>query len=376
MYRNLLHSSAALTLTLALANIQPAQGQGTASLNNQLDAAIQAACHSYLVDALPNALSWLQDQIYKNSPFCNKALKAHDNEELGDLLQERFQGYRKGDVQLDLSKKHDRDLNVTIECDSEYMCMESRLKYQDTDHPVSQKDYDQVRDYCLERYGCIQAFFTDWPQSLPVPQKAEDLKLVSFDSLLQAQAGASEPPSDDSSSDAEQLAGNNAENQNISPRTSEPERNTPPSSGPTPEPEVVVQPSEQTETVTAAVATTTATAQEPAGHSASNTGNPNLHVGPANVNWEQAGLYCRNLGMRLPTVAEARANIRDFKLYALDHKDVYYFKFGNSYQSNKGLWTSEASYLDAYVQQYKAVHITGHAEGTHAHQQQIVICVS
>ncbi len=163
---------------------QPAAAQNIEAQEQKLDETIQSACHSYLVDAIPDALSWLKGQIYENSPFCKRVNSAYDSQDINDAMKDQFARVTSPGGTLDLSKKHDRDLKITIECKSEYMCMESRLRFLETANPVSQKQYGVVAEYCDGRYGCIQSFFDRWPTSLPTIRKAEKDKLLTFSSIL------------------------------------------------------------------------------------------------------------------------------------------------------------------------------------------------
>ncbi len=169
---------------LFVTSLNTAGAQDINQYEKRLDKTIKTACHSYLVDALPNALSWLRDEIYEKSPFCKRINAADDAEDINDALQEQFSRRSASDPTLDLSKKRDRRLNITIDCRSEYMCMESRLRFQDTANPVSQKQYDVVAQYCGGRYGCIQAFFNDWPQKLPNAKAKDAAKMLTFDNIL------------------------------------------------------------------------------------------------------------------------------------------------------------------------------------------------
>jgi hypothetical protein len=124
---------------------------------------------------------------------------AYDKAALGDVIQSAFDRNAVTGGDLDLSKKHDRDLNITIECDAEYMCIESRVKFLDTETPVTQKQYDAVRDYCGGRYGCIEAFFREWPRDIPAKVTKDaaaspSVSGLSFSSLLNKQQPASASP--------------------------------------------------------------------------------------------------------------------------------------------------------------------------------------
>jgi hypothetical protein len=177
---------ATVTATGALA-------QDTAEFEGEVDRAIRSACHGFMVDALPDAVSWLRDAIYENSPFCRRIQGAADQEAFGEAVQDAFADLGPDDVRLDLSQERDRDLNVTIECDSEYMCMETRLAFQETDTPVSQRDYDTVGAYCDGRYGCIQAYFRNWPAPLPTPMPIARAEMTRFGHVIPPPAPPAAP---------------------------------------------------------------------------------------------------------------------------------------------------------------------------------------
>ncbi len=174
----------AAVLAFSLQNTSYAQN--TAQFEGKLDETLKSACHSYMIDALPDAFSWLKNQIFENSPFCNRINSAYGKEEINDALQEEFRRTSASEPSLDRSKKQERNLNIIIECQSEYMCLESRIRFRDTPNAVSQKTYDAVAGYCDRRYGCIQAFFDEWPRDIPKTDPKLAKKLVTFESILKS----------------------------------------------------------------------------------------------------------------------------------------------------------------------------------------------
>jgi hypothetical protein len=67
----------------------------------------------------------------------------------------------------------DRDIEEDIACDGEWMCVYVRSRYRDTSSPVDQAGYERVAEHCDGRYGCIEAFFEDWPRALPPPSTTD-----------------------------------------------------------------------------------------------------------------------------------------------------------------------------------------------------------
>ena len=285
----------ALSIALITSSALPGIAQDINAFEHDLDQTIRSACHSFMVDALPDAISWLRTEIYENSPFCLRVEGAGDEEALGAAVRDTFSRLGPGDVRLDLSQKQDRDLNVTIECDSDYMCMETRLAFQETDTPVSQSDYRVIEAYCDERYGCIQAYFENWPAPLPTPMPIADAEMIRFDDVL-----TSSIPIDAALSG--EAKGKVADISDTSPTHVD-----------------------QTKTQVATAADATLPDDV-------------FVLGPPQV-WEAATAYCDRLGRRLPTVAEGQ------KIHEQISYENWWF----------GMWTSEVSYMDAFVQQIRTV---------------------
>lgn len=181
----------AMSLAPALPAVAPAQD--IPAHKRQTEETIQAACHGFMVDALPEALSWLKESIYENSPFCQRAAAAGDLEEFGEAVEAEYSALGPNDTRIDLSKRVDRDLQVTVECRGAYMCMETRLRFQGTDTPVSQDTYDTVRDYCDGRYGCIESYFQDWPVPLPTPGQISGTQIFRFEDVVSAPGTPASP---------------------------------------------------------------------------------------------------------------------------------------------------------------------------------------
>ena len=184
----------ALVPVLCAPAIVPASAQDTERFSGDVARTIQAACHSFIVDALPDAVAWLREDIYQNSPFCRSLDAAGDMEAFGETVQEAYNRLGPDDPRLDLAGRVDRYLAITIECQSEYMCMETRLKFLGSDNPVDQAAYDTVSAYCDGRYGCIQAYFSRWPAPLPAPKALSEIAMARFEKEVGPPGQADMPP--------------------------------------------------------------------------------------------------------------------------------------------------------------------------------------
>jgi len=140
-----------------------ANAQDIEAFEQELDETIKVACHGYLPELLPDAVSSLRELIYENSALCEQARNADD---------QQFKAYvreiGRGALEPDLGGGDDTGIQRALECKNEYMCMAVRDRLYREDNPVSQAEYDRVANYCEGRYACIEAFFLDWPQPLPV----------------------------------------------------------------------------------------------------------------------------------------------------------------------------------------------------------------
>jgi hypothetical protein len=341
-----------LSFGVAASLALPAIAQDTDGFERELDQTIRAACHSFMVDAIPDAFSWLRTEIYENSPFCQRVRNSADLEAFGEVVQDTFQRLGPDDARLDLSQKQDRDLNVTIECDSEYMCMEIRLAFQETDTPVSLSDYLAVQAYCDGRYGCIQAYFQDWPAPLPVPTPIADAEMIRFNEVVLSPDLTDTPVRSNAGISAEATVAS----ADATAGSADASSTQPDAAATSSQPMQASSEQASSETGSLSAEADAAPAE----------GDPTpaealFTMGP-NQGWREASAYCAGLGRRLPSVSEAKALTA--KIPGQDEHLFWYF----------GLWTSEASYVDAYVQRYRVVRPAG-AGAENASSKARVACV-
>ena len=94
----------------------------------------------------------------------------------------------------DLGPRVDPDYEIRNECDSEYMCIEQRVRWKRAGKPLSQQQYDQVASYCKSQgpgeYSCIEHQLRNGIDSF-APQPAGEVVTLSLDALLDE--GAPEP---------------------------------------------------------------------------------------------------------------------------------------------------------------------------------------
>ncbi|MEP3246569.1 MAG: hypothetical protein ABJN40_16365 [Sneathiella sp.] len=326
------------------------QAQETAGFEKKLDKTIKAACHGYLVDAIPDALQWLREEIYKKSPFCQRVNKAYDNQDINDAIQAEFTKKSKPGNTLDLSKKHDRDLAITIECQSEYMCMESRLRFLGTGAPVNQKSYARVADFCGGRYGCIQAFFDKWPTKLPTAKEGDKSKILTFSSILKTKG---ENPIDQSSS--ERASSNSAvvgsgvksTSNTFKSKQKASQRRNSSASGAELAAVSVGQSAKDQKSVSA-------TDQ----NKASEMESKKIVFSAKRLTYAKAKAFCESKGMHLPTVPEAKA-----KRAQLQSGDPYW-----------GIWTTDQTQSDRLINRYRTLRNNGFTEGAGRHTEQRTFC--
>lgn len=158
--------------------------QDIPALESQTDDTIRSACHGYLVDMLPR--DW-QDDAYAATGRCDPGASRES-----DATPPAVAGSAgSAGTSVELGQRRERNLDITIECQSEYMCMEQRVRLREADTPIAQPEYDRVAAYCEQHYACIQSFLRDWPKPLPSPAGSQAGQGFTFDSLSAEAGGAS-----------------------------------------------------------------------------------------------------------------------------------------------------------------------------------------
>lgn len=172
---------------LVLCASTAARAQDLDAFEVQLDETIRSACHGYLLDALPVALDWLRERIDTKSNLCRRVRALAEDEPLASA---------RGDLRRafgpELGSRVDRGIAEDIACDGEWMCVYVRTRFRESASPVDQASYDRVAAHCGARYGCIEAFFEDWPRAMP-PPPAPDTGL-GFGELLGRPSAAAPSP--------------------------------------------------------------------------------------------------------------------------------------------------------------------------------------
>ena len=153
--------------------------QDIPSFEQDVDETIRSGCHSFLVDMLPE--DW-QGDVYEATGRCDPETLGTDNYDIDSSKKNspRYQHFELGD-------KQEKNLDITVECQSEYMCIEQRVLLRDADTPISQADYNRVAEHCYEHYACIESFLSDWPKALPPKPNQQETIGFSFDELSDGQ---------------------------------------------------------------------------------------------------------------------------------------------------------------------------------------------
>ena len=169
--------------------------ESVVALEQKTSAAIHSACHGYAIDMIPDLLSFARDWLNEKSPICKDLREQGYDYDVGSTLKRHHIAFTEEDSRR-IDKLYDawrfQDMNLQMECNSEYMCMRVRKELQEKKIPIAQNQYQQVADYCeqtLAPYNCIENWFRDeWTakgnRNPPVAQKQAVSKL-GFDQLMQ-----------------------------------------------------------------------------------------------------------------------------------------------------------------------------------------------
>lgn len=153
---------------LSQTSMAMAQGIDIEGTEKLTDEGITEACHGFVLEMF----SEQTEQCKPNKPTYK------DNGYTPPEPEKRLSTNN-----IELGEKQEANLDITIECKSEYMCMEQRVKLRKAGHPISQTDYNRVAQHCENHYACIEYFFRDWPKPIPqVVKQNSDIGLT-FDEL-------------------------------------------------------------------------------------------------------------------------------------------------------------------------------------------------
>jgi len=135
------------------------------NLEEQTNKVIRSACHGYALDMIPDFLASLRTKLKKDSLLCKDVREQGDDVDVQSTLKryltqrdlDRIYGKDWGDVGAD---------EIAFECQQEWKCGKVRKDLTKQKKNMSQKQYDQVAEYCrgeLAEYDCIDHWVnTEW----------------------------------------------------------------------------------------------------------------------------------------------------------------------------------------------------------------------
>lgn len=156
-----------------------AQGIDIEGQEKMTDSGITDACHGFVVE-----------MFAEQTGRC--AAKQEDNTH---STAEPKKPSKITSSNIELGEKQEKDLDITIECQSEYMCMEQRVRLRNAGTPISQIDYNTVAQHCEKHYACIEYFLRDWPKPLPNVNKQTTGLGLTFDDLSKSNEAKGEQAS-------------------------------------------------------------------------------------------------------------------------------------------------------------------------------------
>lgn len=146
------------------------------SLESQTDETIRSACHGFFIEDLPESVSWLREHLIPDSQLCRVVSSLPADISPKSVIGPK--GYQSEAHEFVLYSEQRMALDMA--CRYEWMCINTRSRFNHSATPISQSDYDSVRVHCRGEYGCIDAFFSSWPRSLPVDTSNAGLSLSSL----------------------------------------------------------------------------------------------------------------------------------------------------------------------------------------------------
>lgn len=152
-------------LVIAMLLAAPPARSETDELEETLDDTLRDACHGWIATEAFDALA--RGVGLERSPRCDPDAASPSTPAWPARPEARPSGPPR-----DLGPRHDPNLDIEIECEMEFMCVQSRVGARRAGYPLSQADYERIALHCDQRYGCIEDWLEDWPRPLPAPATA------------------------------------------------------------------------------------------------------------------------------------------------------------------------------------------------------------
>ena len=132
----------------------------------QTDETIRSACHGFFIEDLPESVSWLREHLIPDSQLCRVVSSLPADISPKSVIGPK--GYQSEAHEFVLYSEQRMALDMA--CRYEWMCINTRSRFNQSERPISQSDYDSVRVHCRGEYGCIDAFFHRGPDHFPLIQ--------------------------------------------------------------------------------------------------------------------------------------------------------------------------------------------------------------
>jgi len=159
------------------------------SLEEKTNEVIRSACHGFALDMIPDFLASLRTKLKKDSSLCKDVREQSDAVDIQTTLKRHL-------TQRDLDRIYGQPWSgggdpIAFECKQEWKCGKVRKDLIRRNKSMSQKQYDQVAEYCRGDpavYDCIDAWVNkEWiakgVRTVP-KRKLQDVGGVSIDDLM------------------------------------------------------------------------------------------------------------------------------------------------------------------------------------------------